>query len=332
MSRTAIKVRLDGWAPASLVGAHSPPTWETVADGGIGEISLEFGRSARAGHQLLRRHTLIEVLYGAQPVATGRITDFDRASGQVKAQGLSTVNLTATDANGNATRDVGMAVAAARTKGWPVRVGPGVHGIASGDIPNEPHLGALLTDFATERALRWGVTGDRVLYVRPDPTAPKYRVAPGRAAFAASSDGVTTHLVARYQTGSGLGTLSWPPSGVVRGEQPVDLTSRGPLTPTQVGAILGAMLALSRGRPRWESGVTLHRSAITSNGEPAVLPLVTAGTMLRATGVPQDMQLGGGMFLDVVIGKTTYTAGSEEIYVEPVNTAAHDLTGVLAEG
>ena len=331
MSRTATWVRLAGKMPASTIAAHTPPTWETLADGGTGEVALAFALSPRSHHPLLRQGTLVEVMLGAQPVASARITDVDTTTWEVKAQGLSAVDLLALDVSGGPTRDVGVAISVAQSKGWQVQ-NPGIAGVAAGEVGAPITLGKLLSEYAEERGMRWGVTGEARLYVRPDPTTPYYTIAPGRAAFAPSNLGQASHIVGRVDLGLGYASITVPQGGYVTSEKSVDLTERGVLGVMEATAILGGLVALGATRGRWASGVTLSRHQLTRNGIPAALPTFHAGQMVRAMGMPADLQVGGAPWADVVVGKTRYTAGSDEIYLEPVNTNAHDLADVLAEG
>lgn len=154
---TAFWLRLDGWIPATEVAAHTPPTWETHADGGIGEISWAFSLTPRSQHQALRKGALVEVMCGPMPVATGLMTEPDRSSWQCHAFGLSSSlgRIAALDNLGNATRDLSVAVAQAIVDGSPVRNPAPVSGTAAGDSTGNPStIGSILTDYAEQTGQR----------------------------------------------------------------------------------------------------------------------------------------------------------------------------------
>ena len=109
----------------------------------------------------------------------------------------------------------------------------------------------------------------------------------------------------------------------------VNIADRGALTPVAAEAILSGMIQ-RRGETQWVNGVELHREQFTTRGgTPAFLGGVTAGQMVRAHGLAATF-VAQAPWLDVVIGKTRYTAGEDTIYVEPINTAPRNFTDVIA--
>lgn len=339
MSATAYWVRLGGWLPATEIAPHSPPSWETLASGGIGEVSFEFALSPKAQHQLLTVGTKVEVMLGAQAVATSLMSEPDRTEWAIKAQGLSAAsrNVAAVNSLGEFTRDVGQVLLNVTTQGWwPVTnpFGVGAGKVVAGDATGPLMVGELLDQLAEQEGKRWGVDGAGRIYMRPDPTVATCVIAPEAAAFGVTDEGRATQLVGRYVDAGGVGTTRiYPPT--VNGpiiHEVVDLTDAeryGALSEAQVDAILSGAFSLGKAETNWTNGVTLDREQITRRGVPAVLPTLTAGVdMARATGMSSGYL--SAPWLDVVIGKTRYTAGERSIYLEPVSKAPRTFTEVIA--
>lgn len=330
-------IRLGGVLPATAIAPHTAPTWETLANGGIGEVSFELALSSKAQHPLLSTGVKVEVMLGATPLATAEMTEPDRTTWEVKAYGLASAarRVAALDTSGNVSRDVGMVLINVTSNGWwdakfPDEVIAG-GGLVSGDSSEPMMVADLLDAYCTQTGQRWGVDGSGRIYFRTDPTAPTYYIAPEAAAFGVTDEDRATQLILRYQTAGGAyATTMYPtvaPAVVIH--ELVDLTDRGALTEAEVHTIAAGAMKLGKSRARWTNGVTLTREQVTAGGFPAALPLVTAGTMARATGLPAAY-LTQAPWLDVVIGKTRYTAGDTSIYLEPVNTAPRTFADVIA--
>lgn len=333
---TAYWVRLAGLLPLSEIAAHSAPTWETLADGGIGEVSFELALSPKVQHHFLRTNVKVEVMLGATPVATAMMTEPDRTTWAIKAQGYSAQaqRVFACDMDGNVTRDLGVAIATAQSVGWWTVTNPfGVGGVATGDSTGPQTIAALADEVAAQQGKRWGVDARGQVFMRSDPTASTCVITPEAAAFGVTDEGRATMLIARYQTGTGTYATRIYPGGPVPVptiQETVDLTDRGALTGDQVDAILAGHMARGKNQIRWTNGVTLDREEITRRGVPATLATVTAGVdMARATGMSATFTT-SAPWLDVVIGKTRYTAGERSIYLEPMNTAPRNAVDVWA--
>lgn len=320
-------IRLDGFAAAEIA-AHTAPTWETLADGGCGEASWQFAASMRLQHQALRKNALVEIMLGPVPVYSGVLTEPDRTTGESHAFGLSSDLRRYLALDGSTTRDMGAAIARAITMGWRGTNPVPIVGTAAGDATGNPvKVGDLLDDYAEQTGQRWGVNGARRLYMRPDPTIPTWLATPDAAAFGVTDESAPTSLIGRYDTGSGYantGNIGTP--GL---EDAVDLTDRGTLTLAAAEAVLAGML-VRQGEVSWTNGATLHREQLTTfGGTPAGLAAVRAGQMVRAHGFGYGA-FGKAPWLDVVIGKTRYTAGEDVIYIEPTNTAPRNLADIIA--
>lgn len=336
MSATQYWVRLGGWLPLTEVAAHSAPTWETWADGGDGPASWAMSTSAKFAPHMLRPGTLAEIMLGLMPVWRGRIGDYDRITGEVTCRGLHTdaLRIPALDGSGNATRVFTTALSTAVAAPWRWRVSNpnNVTGTPAGDSADPMMVAALLDALAQENGSRWGLEASGVLYMRPDPTFPSWLISPDAAAFGTTDEDVATHLVGRYDTGSGYDTVVvGDTSAPSPSAELVDLTPRGTLTAFEAEAVLNGILSLRGSRTGWINGVTLNREQVTNmGGEAAPLGAIRAGWMARAHGVAA-MNFGTtALSTDAVIGKTRYTAGDSMIYLEPVNTAPRTLSDVIA--
>lgn len=323
MSLSSIWLSIDGYA-ATEIAAHTPPTWETWADGGTGKITCEFALSPRAQHQLLRPDVthLVQVMCGPMPVASGIMDYYDRNNGSVTAYGLAAAGrkYLALDGGGNGTRDTAVAIATAQGAGWPVVNANSVTGVAAGDATGNPAMVAdLLDDRAEQLGQRWGVNGDRRLFMRADPTEPMWLAAPDSSAFGATNENQAKTLKGRYLDSS-TSTFQTATAGTGGAPQAtVDLTQQQAMTNAQAVTILNGMLTKGRSQNGWTNGVVLSRDQLqTLGGTPAFLPSVRAGQMARSFGLPYATQ---AFALDTVIGLTRYTAGDPTIYVEPVNLA-----------
>lgn len=321
-------LRIDGF-PATEIAAHTAPTWATLADGGCGEASFALALSPRAQHPALTARSLVEILVGQVPVYVGELTEPDRTTWECHATGLSTGlrRILALDGLGATTRDVGAALNRAMAVGWPgVNPAP-ITGVAAGDADGNPvTVGTLLDDYASQTGQRWGVDEFRRVYMSPEAVTPTWLAAPDATAFGTTNEDAPTMLAGRYDTGAGFATAF---AGVPGLEESVDLTDRGILTEVAAEAILSGLL-VRRGDAQWTNGATLHREQLTTTGgTPAFLPCVRARQVMRAHGLGYNIT-SQAPWLDVTIGKTTYTAGEDTIYVEPVNTAPRNLTDVIA--
>lgn len=312
--------------PATEIAAHGAPSWETLADGGCGEMSADFYTTRGFEHPALRRQALVRVFLGLMPVYTGFLVDFS-AEGQLVARGLADRKFYALDGSGNPTRDIAVAVAQAQARGWQVTNPDGVAGVPAGDLSQPATVGSLLADWAQETGSRWGVDGRGCLYLRPDATSAQWHIAPSLVALGTTSEGVASRLFGRYLEG---GIYKMVARGTPGGdEELVDLTDRGEITTAQATAILDTALTATATRPGWLGGTEVSSDQLTNgSGQSAPLCDVRAGQRVRDHGAASVTT--GAMWIDETIGKTRYTAGEDVIYLEPVNTAPRNLVDVIA--
>lgn len=328
-------IRVNG-LPLSDDVVTTSPQWETLADGGCGQGGFTVRDSLLdAGRQLVPG-ALVEIVRGLMPVYSGEVIDYDPDSGEVACAGLAAgaENFTALDPFGNTTRNTATAVDAAALRGWRIVNRAGVFGVVSGDETSPQSLASLLTAFAEQTAQRWGVSGTSRLFMRADPTIPQWFIAPGAVALGGSLEGAVSHYVVEYDTGSGLSTVisAHPKAHLMpRREETLDLKDRGALGIMEVSALLGGIHALTPAGLAWSTGATVNSSQITTVGDtPADLASVRAGQMVRIFASPTASAIMPAMWVDAVIGKTSYTAGEGVIAIEPSNKAPRGFRDVLA--
>lgn len=324
-----IWLRVGGY-PATEIAPHTPPTWETWADGGSGSATWAFALSPRSQHQALREDALVEVMCGPYPVFSGLLTEPDRTTWECTAYGLASAanDYLALDGGGNITRTLETAIATAIGAGWPAVNSAPVTGVAAGDVDGNPiSVGQLLREYAEQTGKRWGVDHARRLYMQADPTEPKWLAAPDAAAFGTTDEGRAGMLKGRYLD-STSGLFATASAGTGKPQIAVDLTARGEMSLASAQSILSGKLTRQHSGPQWTNGVTLTSEQLqTRGGTPAFLPAVRAGQMMRSLGMSYAHQV---LTLDTVIGKTRYTAGDDAIYVEPINTAPRNFVDVTA--
>lgn len=325
----SIWLRVAGY-PATEIAAHTPPTWETWADGGSGSLSWAFALTMRSQHQALRPGALVELMLGPMPLWSGLMTDPDRTTWECTAYGHAAAakGYLALDGGGASTRELAAATTQAIARGWQVANPAGLSGTVSGDTTGNPITVAQLWDeYAEQTGQRWGVNGRRSLYLRADPTAPMWLASPGAAAFGTTSEDVAGTLMGRYLD-STTGLYATVTAGSGTPEKDVDLSDREAMTAAQATAILNGML--TRGGDRaWTNGVTLSRDQLqTMGGTPAFLPAVRGGQLMRSFGLANAVN---ALALDTVIGKTRYDLATPDlIYVEPTNTVPRNAVDVWA--
>lgn len=332
-SAGAYWVRFGGTTPATEIAPHTPPTWETWADGGNGPSSFELGRSAKSAPHLTRPGTLLEIFKGCGRVWLGRIEDYDQNEGSVVGRGIHTdlFGLPALTSLGATTRVAATAITTARAAPWNLYVND-AHGVlttmgtATGDDTSPQMVNVLLDQCAEQVGKRWGQDPNGALYFRSDADIlASWLLAPGVARFGTTTEGRASHLIGRYQTSTGDNATATRVDldATVLNTETVDLTERGALTEAEANAILDAALAAGKSGTRWVNGITVTRDQLmTIGGTRASLAGVRAGSRVNVVEL--------GMNRSAIIGKTRYTAGESVIYVEPVNTAPRTFADVIA--
>lgn len=325
----SIWLRINGY-PATEIAAHTPVTWETTADGGSFSATWAFALTRKSNHQALRVNSLVEIMCGPLPLWTGQLSEPDRTTWECTAYGLASAakQYLALGGDGSNTRNVGSAIAKAIASGWRATNPQNITGTAVGDAAGNPiTLADLLDQYAEQLGQRWGVDGQGRMFMRADPTTPRWLAAPDASAFGTTDEDRASLIYGRFQD-SVTGEYLTATAGTGAPQRAEDITDRGPMTITEAEGVLSSMLTRDLNRTAWTNGVVLQREQLqTAGGTPAFLPGVRAGHMMRAFGLFYGTP---GLANDVVIGKTKYTDGDDVIYVEPVNKAPRGFVDVAS--
>lgn len=205
---------------------------------------------------------------------------------------------------------------------------------ASDDTAALNKVGDLLDAWALSVSKRWGVNADGQVYAQADPTTPSYHLTAGSGKVGLAEDEYASSLYGRFRTGASTYDKVIAEDGVAaaghRRELAVDLTTLGYTNSTKAGNVLAGMLANGKARYAWTKPLTVSRYQLTTpGGTPAFLPFVKSGELVRLFGVI-DEQGTPLPYLDFIIGRTQYEAGSDVITLSPVDLAARNLADVLA--
>lgn len=327
---SSLMLTVDG-VPATEIAPHSPPTWETQADGGSWLASWAFALSSKSQHRALYPGAIVHITAGASSLWTGRLNDPDRSTWECTASGLSAHahQLTALDETGAVTRNLGEAIARCQAAGWAATNPLGLDATASGDSGDPQSLGSLLDQYCSEVGQRWGVDGAGRLYIQGDPSAPTLLLMPDAGAIGNTDEGSPSHMVGRFiNVGGTYSTTRRPDTGVVTSEETVDITDRGELTLAEANTILDGML--TRRGPGWTNGITVTRDQLGIRRSVTPMFLQAHREVLQMHGAPAAF-LSLSTRLTTPVGKTRFdSANPDEIYLEPVNTAPRDVRSVTA--
>lgn len=202
----------------------------------------------------------------------------------------------------------------------------------SNDPNTEVDLVELLDKWAEGAGLRWFVDERGAAKTAVDPTVPMWHVPHAVAGRGLTLDesGHYGRIYGRYL--SGVGVFAVATAGSSPPEAAIDLIDLGVITSTRANAEVQNRYLLTGARRGWASGLTLSSSQITTpGGTPAPLSMVQAGQMIRLHGVldsSRDSRITS--YIDVVIAKSTYTDGQDQINLEPMQFSPRNLLGALA--
>lgn len=323
--------RVDGrWGHE--IGHHSAITYETVADGGMGDASWTVHLEPDSFPRGLRERAFAEAFAHGERVWHGRIQEIDRETGGVRGRGTwaDGETIPAIDGTGASTRSIATAIATARVLGW--KVNPSnLTGTVDGD-PSEPvSVVKLLTWWGEQEGKRVGVDARGNIYARADPVEPRWVITSNDVQFSATDLGAPNALAGRYINTSGVLSTTrvygdgYAPPVVM---ETIDLTERGMLTEAKAASILSAMLRLTDAPVRWTNSLTLHRSQIQNRHgvSPSTFNRLTAGHRARimSLSAAQQRQI-GAPYLDVTLGSVVPTGGSDFVELAPVGVTPQSL-------
>jgi hypothetical protein len=318
---------------ASEYGPHSTPTYETLADGGMGEASWEW--RLPAAHSV-RRGALAQMLVHGHPVWLGRVETID--GGAVNARGIwaDGDTIPAVDGLWAATRNVGDAIETARDVPfeWAVTNRRGLSGTVPGTLDEPLMMTDLLRQRAAELGQRAGVDARGDLYLRADGTAPRW-IIDARGADLGGSDAETyTMLLGRYRTTTGGRATALATHGRVPTRAAItDLTGYGGITSGQASTVLTNALNLLADQATWTQALEVHVSQIrTTGGQQANPAAILGGDRARIMSLTAAQQATyGAPTIDVTLGSVTQTPGSPMLTLAPVGTTAQSVEEAIEE-
>lgn len=335
------EIRANGvWV--STIGAWGGLKWSSTADGGSEDASWQMDLPPTFTHPSLRMGKVIEVRVGPANVWKGVLNQpkVSDDGWEFNAIGLADEFYSAhlcLDGSGDTTTTPDVAVDQAIADGFAGTRPASLSAVpfADSDVTDKlNYVGDLLDVWATSEGKRWRVDADGQVLAAVDPTTPTWYLAPGATQIGLADDDYASDLYLRYKTAAftfATAHVSDPLASVARRRAvPVDLTTLGVTTLGNVTNIGDGMIAKGRARYAWTNAVTPARLQLTTpGGTPASLAFVKAGDMVRSFSVINEQ----GVvlpYVDWIIGRVEYEAGSDTIQLAPTELAARNLPDVLS--
>lgn len=337
---TQVRVN-DIWLPT--VGGVGSLKWSTIADGGSEQASWRMPLPDSFVHPDLHIGAEVQIREGTLPVWSGVLSEPNisedgwefTATGLFEKAGQN--GFLCFDAFGNTSSipDVAIDRAIADGIGWTRPAS--LSSVAFSESDETDYLNSLsdlLDAWATSEGKRWSVNAAGEVYAYADPTIPTWHMAPGSTRLGLAGDDYASDIYLRYRDSASTYATEHVSDPVAsadfHSEHPVDLTTLGVITGAQATAIGTGMLAKGKARFAVTDAMTPNRYQLTTpGGQPAYLPFVRAGQMVRSFGVVNQQGVTLPYF-DWVIGKTEYEAGSREIQLTPTELAARALGDILS--
>lgn len=325
------------------IGAFSPVTITHTWPHGFDSATWEMDRDLR--HPSLRANAPVVIYDGGVPVGYGRLQE-PGANGEMAVKGLwhqarDAVSLTS---GGSFTTVPDSAIDGAISRGdvtWkrPVSISSTAWiTTANGELT----LAQLLDGYTAETAMRWMVNNFGEIEVKVDPTVPTWHVphAVAGRGLQPAEDEFVTHIVGHFMVSfSAAGpaydvvTVGSADAAAAFGRRSVqvELEDLGVITSTKATDVITGMFLRAGARMGWAEGLELGRGQITTpGGVAAPLSQVQAGQMIRLAGVIDASRAYKlGQSLDVVIGTSRYTDGSDTISLSMVGQAPRNLADIL---
>ncbi|MDF1603405.1 hypothetical protein [Nocardioides sp. YIM 152315] len=334
--------KVDGlWLRA--IGGFSPVTVTHTWPHGFDSATWEM--DPRFHHPSLRANAPVTIYDGGVPIGFGRLQE-PGENGEMVVNGLwqQTRHSPCLTAAGGFTTTPNSAIDGAISRGDVTFTRPasisstGWITTANGELTLEQ----LLDGYTAEAGMRWGVDNYGRVEVKADPTAPMWHVphAVAGRGLQPAEDEFYTHITGRFITSYGTSGPVYDVRTVGsddaadyfgrRGVQ-VELEDLGVITAAKAISIITGIFLRSGARMGWSEGLDLtYGQIVTPGGVPAPLNQVQAGQMVRLAGVVDGSRAYTlGMSQDVVLGRSTYTDGSDRISLSIVDQAPRNLADVL---
>lgn len=325
------------------IGAFSPVTVTHTWPHGFD--SATWNMDARLRHPSLRANAPVVIYDGGMPVGYGSLQE-PGVNGEMAVAGLwqqarDAISLTS---GGSFTTVPDSATDGAISRGDVTWTRPlSISAVAWTPTANgELTLEQLLDGYAAEMAMRWMINNSGEVEVRADPTTPTWHVpnAVAGRSLQPAEDEFVTHVVGRFITSiSAAGpaydivTVGSADAAAAFGRRSVqvELEDLGVITSTKALAVITGMFLRAGARMGWSEGLDLGWGQIvTPGGVPAPLNQVQAGQMIRLAGVldiSRAYKL--GQTVDLVVGKSVYTDGSDRIALQIVDQASRSFADIF---
>lgn len=325
------------------IGSFSPITITHTWPHGFDSATWEMDPDLR--HPSLRGNAPVIIYDGGIPVGHGRLQE-PGANGEMAVMGLwrQARNAIALTSGGLFTTVPDDAIDGAISRGDVTWKRPSsISATAWVTTANgELTLEQLLDGYTAEKAMRWQVNNYGEVEAKADPTTPVWHVpnAVAGRGLQPAEDEFVTHVVGRFVTSisaSGpaydIVTVGSADAAAVFGRRSVqvELEDLGVITAAKATDVVTGMFTRSGARMGWAEGLELgHGQIVTPGGVPAPLNQVQAGQMIRLAGVLDTSRAYKlGQSVDLVIGSSKYTDGSDTISLSVVDQAPRNLAEIL---
>lgn len=319
--------------------------WVTCWPGGTESITFDVARH----HRAFRPDALVELDYGGMRLAAGALMEPTRGE-PLRAEGLfrKAEDFAALDSSGAASVNVNDAIDQAIARGlpWAGRAGdfnpvPGVTGMPLVDADRVHSVREFLEASMTQRALGYGVSGDRMLaFVPPDHLASLHML-PGVDGLGISLDGYASALIGRFLNSfdniyytvrreDEAATKRW---GYKEHTIAEPLGGGAPMMTSDAEQILDGLLAQGRSKIGWTKPLEVqHGDVVTEYGRPFDLNRLVGGHVIRLHDLHHDLaDLAGGTTADLRAARTRHNGAT--VLLEPVGLStpmADALAGLNA--
>ena len=336
----ATSLRINGRWAAEIAG-WGGLAWKTKLPGGVDEITWSMDTDVSYRHPALRSGVLVELFDGPERIGAGRLTEPDIAAGTFTATGLYRAeygHALALDSSGAPTTTPNTAIDEALARGAStIKRAANFSSFAfTAEANNSNKILDLLNAFSDSTGSWPVVDGWGYITNFVPPTTPDLVLAPGSVDLGVAEDDYASDLYGTRLTSGGTFVVEHRGDADARAaygrrEEAVDLTSLGVITEAKAEAILDGLLAKGAARPAFTKAITVADGMLLNvNGAPVDLSTVTAGQVVRSSGLYDDVADLGQSHLDWVIGETAYEAGSGVISLSPLGLSPRDLATVLA--
>ena len=347
MQRPSAQIRVGGYWLGIEFPCTPPTVVTTWGDEGSGtfEIAWNVDLPAGARHPALRRGRLVEVVESGVVLESGILEQPDWRTGDMVAAGLfrqaerfAAENNSGEHGTSRANVAVDNMIARATTHTTRPNGLRAAKMAETEDTDALVYVSDVLAAAARFEGKRWGVDPGGRWFLTADPESPKWLLAPGVAELEPTGQDYAATVKVRYKSDEAGGAVQtvtstdtvardyWGPSEAV-----LDARSLGKIPDADAASLAQQVRRKTGARLRWVGSVEVGPSQLlTIGGLPADLRAVRAGDMVRIpVGFSDIADTKGQLWLDVVIGRTEHTYGTEVLTLEPVDMAPRSPLQVM---